>query len=45
LVLGGWLAVVPLKWPQGARIALRWRLAWFLGVPVLLPFVLWLGGA
>ena len=44
LVVGGWLAAIPLKWPHGARIGLRWRLAWCLGVPMLVPFALWLGG-
>ena len=44
LLCVGWLGLLPLRWPTGRTIALGWRLLWFLGLPVLTPFSMWLGG-
>ncbi len=43
MVMQGWLAGLPLRWPTGRRIPTQTRVAWFLALPVVLILgsVLW----
>lgn len=39
LLLAGWLCFVPVRWPNGRPVSFALRLLYFVGVPVVGPFV------